>query len=499
MAAGFGMMASPSPFLAQAIGQGGLTGMNTYSKQKQINYETQKALAEQALRGREIGVQEQGNVYKGKEVENAIITNRMTALQQLRMQKASYIENGQPVPENIQSGIDSLASSLATFGVSGAGGTPVSAISAPAAVAGAAVAAPKPQETPSVTAPAPSVSATPAPAVSAPKPAEAPAAVAPEVKEEPKTAVPAEPERYGLPKINDPSFLTSLDPNNNPKTLRDRAALISGDDPKAAEKLREQATKAQDTMLEKGVGVGPNGELIKVPGWDQWKSMQENVKSNAEWFNKQASDALSRQNSRQQLDSITKIVENFKPNAFAEQFGDIQRYLNAVNIPVPDSAKVNAVAFQSFLKDTLRQIYSDVKQYSGGVKVAELAGLEKQAPSPTLEPGTVENIMSQLNGSLNFADKHFYDALDFRNKNKGAFDQADFEGEFNKKNNLTKYTDDALKDIAVYGAAPTNKASFVPGKTYILDQGPNGEPVKPHKKRFIKFSAKGNPIFADVE
>jgi len=499
MAAGFGMMASPSPFLAQAIGQGGLTGMNTYAKQKQINYETQKALAEQALKGREIGVQEQGNVYKGQEVQNAIITNRMTALQQLRMQKASYIENGQPVPENIQSGIDNLASSLATFGVSGAGGTPVSSIYAPAAVAGAAVAAPNPKEMLPITAPASSVSVTPAPAVSSSKPAEVPSAVAPEVKAESRVAVPEEPPKYGLPRINDPSFLTSLDPNNNPKTLRDRAALISGDDPKAAEKLREQATKAQDTMLEKGVGVGPNGELIKVPGWDQWKSMQENVKSNSEWFNKQASDALSRQNSRQQLASISKIVENFKPNAFAEQFANIQSSLDAIGIPVPDSAKVNAVAFQSFLKDTLRQIYSDVKQYSGGVKVAELAGLEKQAPSATLQPGTVENIMSQLQGSLNFADKHFYDALDFRDKNKGAFDQADFEGEFNKKNNLTKYTDDALKDIAVYGAAPTNKASFVPGKTYILDQGPNGEPVKPHKKRFIKFSAKGNPIFADVE
>jgi hypothetical protein len=59
MAAGFGMAASPSPFLTQAIGQGGLTGMNTYAKQKQINYETQKALAEQALKGREVSVQEQ--------------------------------------------------------------------------------------------------------------------------------------------------------------------------------------------------------------------------------------------------------------------------------------------------------------------------------------------------------------------------------------------------------------------------------------------------------
>jgi hypothetical protein len=58
MAAGFGMMASPSPFLSQAIGQGGLIGANTYAKQRNIDYETQKALAEQALRGREISVEE---------------------------------------------------------------------------------------------------------------------------------------------------------------------------------------------------------------------------------------------------------------------------------------------------------------------------------------------------------------------------------------------------------------------------------------------------------
>jgi len=51
MAAGLGMAASPSPFVGQAIGQGGLTGLNTYANRK-------KAIAEQALKSREIGVQE---------------------------------------------------------------------------------------------------------------------------------------------------------------------------------------------------------------------------------------------------------------------------------------------------------------------------------------------------------------------------------------------------------------------------------------------------------
>ena len=66
MAAGFGIMASPSPFVAQAIGQGGLTGMNTYAKQKQINYETQKALADQALEGRRIDVSQELAGIQGK-------------------------------------------------------------------------------------------------------------------------------------------------------------------------------------------------------------------------------------------------------------------------------------------------------------------------------------------------------------------------------------------------------------------------------------------------
>ena len=77
MAAGFGIMASPSPFVAQAIGQGGLTGMNTYAKQKQINYETQKALAEQALQGRQVGVSEAGLPLRQQELD---IQNRGQAL-----------------------------------------------------------------------------------------------------------------------------------------------------------------------------------------------------------------------------------------------------------------------------------------------------------------------------------------------------------------------------------------------------------------------------------
>jgi len=92
MAAGFGIMASPSPFVAQAIGQGGLIGANTYAKQKQINYETQKALAEQALRGREIGVGEANIPIRQSEVGNAIL---QTKIKQFEDWRALYL----PVPD----------------------------------------------------------------------------------------------------------------------------------------------------------------------------------------------------------------------------------------------------------------------------------------------------------------------------------------------------------------------------------------------------------------
>ena len=505
MAAGFGIMASPSPFVAQAIGQGGLTGMNTYAKQKQINYETQKALAEQALKGREIDISAQGNVYRGMEATNAMITNRYNVLSTLRAQAASLTASGQPIPADLQNNIDALTSSITALSLSGMGAGPT-----PSVGKAAPVTAPSTQ--PATTEPA----ATTAPAVKAVTSVSPTVTPQPETvvkqpetaKPEPKAEVVAEGQpspvvatavQALVPQVNDPSFLSKLDPNNNPQVLRQRAAEVSLTNPELATKLREEARKVQDNMLEKGVGTGPNGELVKVPGWDKWKTDQENIKSNADFFNKQASDALSRQNARLQLDSIKKIVETFQPNAFAEQFADLQRFLGASGIKVPDSAKVNAVAFQSFLKDTLRQIYSDVKQYSGGVKVAELAGLEKQAPSATLEPGTVENIVAQLDGNLNFADKHFDEATNYRKAHQGYFDQADFEKEFNDKYKLPEFADKAYKDIAVYGALPTKKSELVAGKTYIIDKAPNGTPVKPTKKRFIKLSDTGNPIFADVQ
>lgn len=109
MAAGFGMMASPSPFVAQAIGQGGLIGANTYAKQKQINYETQKALAEQALRGREIGVGEAGIPIRQSEVSNMILQTKIKQFEDWRAlyrpvpdetgRVGSYVDpNGQEIP-----------------------------------------------------------------------------------------------------------------------------------------------------------------------------------------------------------------------------------------------------------------------------------------------------------------------------------------------------------------------------------------------------------------
>ena len=56
IAGGFATAASRSPFALSAIGEGGLGAMNYLSSQKKLDYERQKALAEQALKGREIDV-----------------------------------------------------------------------------------------------------------------------------------------------------------------------------------------------------------------------------------------------------------------------------------------------------------------------------------------------------------------------------------------------------------------------------------------------------------
>jgi hypothetical protein len=109
MAAGFGMMASPSPFLTQAIGQGGLIGANTYAKQRNIDYETQKALAEQALQGRQIAVGEAGIPIRQSEASNAILQTKIKQFEDWRGlyrpvpdengKVGAYVDpNGQEIP-----------------------------------------------------------------------------------------------------------------------------------------------------------------------------------------------------------------------------------------------------------------------------------------------------------------------------------------------------------------------------------------------------------------
>lgn len=102
MAAGLGMAASPSPFVGQAIGQGGLTGLNTYANRK-------KAIAEQALKSREVGVQEAGIPIRRDEVENMILQTKIKQFENWRAlyrpvpdesgRVGSYVDpNGQEIP-----------------------------------------------------------------------------------------------------------------------------------------------------------------------------------------------------------------------------------------------------------------------------------------------------------------------------------------------------------------------------------------------------------------
>jgi hypothetical protein len=58
IAGGFATAASRSPFALTAIGEGGLGAMNYLSSQKKMDYDRQKALAEQALENRRVGVEE---------------------------------------------------------------------------------------------------------------------------------------------------------------------------------------------------------------------------------------------------------------------------------------------------------------------------------------------------------------------------------------------------------------------------------------------------------
>jgi hypothetical protein len=485
MAAGLGMMASRARHAGQQIGEGGLGGLQTYYNALANKQAYEKQQAEMGFKERETAVNE------GKlRIED--FTRKSTLLNVLRQQAAGYVAKGIQPPAELAAQIDSLLREMT-------GASPSLAPSLPP------VGPPKtqpaqgqPAQTPTPVATGEQKTAT----------GGQPPAGQPEGQPAGTAKVETKPETGNKPPvtpsvaITDPTFLSKLDPDSNPKILRQRAAETAFYDAAQSEKLIERARQVEQDMYSKGFGIGSNGEQVPIPGWSENKAAEANTETNREYFNKAAESYNSRQTTRAQLDSIVNVLERFQSGKFAEEKANLVAALKSAGVNVPPTATANAEAFQEFMKETMKNVFSQVKDIGGQLKVAELTGLERASANPTLEPQANKKILAQAKAVLNLADDQYKAQVEHRDTNGlRNFDQSTFMKNWysNPDRNPAAYIQKAEKELAIRGATPTDKNDLQVGHRYILEPEQFPQFKKPTKVEFRGIGENGKPKFVPVQ
>lgn len=222
----------------------------------------------------------------------------------------------------------------------------------------------------------------------------------------------------------------------------------------------------KSSVLNPGPG-GENAAIAKQP--EAFAKGQNELMAND---NAQVQQYQARQVARQRLQSISKILQNYEPGAFAEQKADLATGFASLGFPVPPAALQNAASFQEFTKNTIANVFSDVKSMGGRPLVSEISGLSKGAANPSLQPQANQAILGQGMGLLDYYDQHANDYFGWRKGNPYASNSADFEIPWIKKHTPISFVDSATKNVAVKGIPiPPDPAKRVVGQLYV---GPKG-------------------------
>jgi hypothetical protein len=438
-----GMASSPSRFLGSAILQGLGAGANTY--------------AQLAQRGKSLDIaQQQANTAQGQ-LGIAQTAKDIQVLTQLRQIAAGYAANRQPVPAWIAQQINTLAARLP------GAGTTIPRISAPSVVSVAPPSAPIKSE-PLAPLPVKEEKGAPASAsAETPKPEAQPAPTA---------------------NITDPEFRRRLGPERDPTALRERAAAVAQFDPDRAKEFRDRAQHIEEQMLSTGKAIDSDGKVMDVPGWAEQQAAVGRVEPNQKWLDEQGTQALQRSQAREQLDVIRGILENYQSGSLAGMKAQAQALAKGLGIDVPNTATMNAADYEKFLKATLRNVFSDVKDMGGRPLVSEIQGFEKATASPELQPQANKEILAQLYARLNQLDKYYGDTASEMAKNK-ALDRGVYTSNWlkQKENGIAPMVEEAKRDLAVRGVSP-GIGDMKEGHVYVIEAGQLPGVNAPTKYRF---------------
>lgn len=260
IAAGLGMAASPSPSALQAIGQGGLIGVNTYGGMKKAQYDYKKALAEQEINARRVATEEEANRLRGFEVNLKAIENARQSLEYYRAKAAAIAGRaGGEVPPELQKIIDDLTD----FVLKGATPYGGKAFTPPTSGKPKDVTEPtdlpvKPSSDKDFTVPGAGETSTTKPQASI------------ETKEPVTASAQAEAARSGM----------DLPLDFDPDALLAQANKIYQTYPDAAKALQDRATTLT-TEITKNGGLMVKGQFVPLPGYAEQQAAREAAKTKA--------------------------------------------------------------------------------------------------------------------------------------------------------------------------------------------------------------------------
>jgi hypothetical protein len=214
----------------------------------------------------------------------------------------------------------------------------------------------------------------------------------------------------------------------------------------------------------------------------------ESAKNNVKYFEDQATADQARQQTRVQLGAIRTILENYQSGTFAQEKAQLVGALRAAGINVPASATADKDAFDEFTKAMMKNVFSNVKEIGGQIRVAEMAGLEKASNNPSMEPAANKKVLSQSLGILDAADKRYADEVAaYQDQGPTKFNRAKFQLDWRKapENDFQNFISEAEKNTAVRGANPKEAADYIQGHTYIVEPDASNKFKVPQKLRFM--------------
>lgn len=235
----------------------------------------------------------------------------------------------------------------------------------------------------------------------------------------------------------------------------------------------ELMKKKQEGAKEVGFGAGstPGGELtqegagvvsqqpkIRIEGQDD---LRKSAKEGLEKYQE-------RQIQKEKLLVMADILSSYQPGKFEEQKVGLINSLRSAGIPLTQEEIDRATNYETFTKEAMQVMFKQIQALGGKVLATEIESMKQASPSASLQPESNRKIIGEMIGLLNYEDKYFEDFVDWREKNKTAWDATKWAKDWIKNNNPKTFIQESTSSIAAKGVAPPSRDKLKVGERYMI-------------------------------